>query len=130
MSWTDPEKRREYDRKYRIEHPEKCREWHRKWRKKNPEKEAEYRKRYAEAHHDQILEKQRKYRAEHREEINAKRRKTKTNIPAGDGTITVDLDKRDSWNRKARSTEDVLFHAEFGMGYDEMEKYRRIKEYE
>jgi hypothetical protein len=40
------------------------------------------------------------------------------------------LDKRDSWNRKARSAEDVLFHAEFGMGYDEMEKYRRIKEYE
>ena len=130
MSWTDPEKRREYDRKYRIEHPEKCREWHRKWREKNPEKEAEYRKRYAEAHHEHILERQRKYRAEHREEINAKRRKTKTNIPAGDGKITVDLDKRDSWNRKARSAEDVLFHAEFGMGYDEMEKYRRIKEYE
>lgn len=130
MSWTDPEKRREYDRKYRIEHPEKCREWHRKWREKNPEKAAEYRKRYAEAHHDHILERQRKYRAEHREEINAKRRKTKTNIPAGDGKITVDLDKRDSWNRKARSAEDVLFHAEFGMGYDEMEKYRRIKEYE
>jgi hypothetical protein len=130
MSWTNLEKRREYDRKWRAEHPDKCREWHRKWREKNPEKEAECRKRYAEAHHDQILEKQRKYRAEHREEINARRRKTKTNIPAGDGTITVDLDKRDSWNRKARSAEDVLFHAEFGMGYDEMEKYRRIKEYE
>lgn len=115
MSWTNLEKRREYDRKYRIEHPEKA---------------AEYRKRYVEAHHDHILERKRKYRAEHREEINARRRKTKTNIPAGDGTITVDLDKRDSWNRKARSAEDVLFHAEFGMGYDEMEKYRRIKEYE
>ena len=130
MSWTDPEKRREYDRKYRIEHPEKCREWRRKWCERNPEKVAEQRRRYAEAHHDHILERQRKYRAEHREEINAKRRKTKTNIPAGDGKITVDLDKRDSWNRKARSAEDVLFHAEFGMGYDEMEKYRRIKEYE
>ena len=130
MSWTDPEKRREYDRQYRIEHPEKCREWRRKWCERNPEKVAEQRRRYAEAHHDHILERQRKYRAEHREEINARRRKTKTNIPAGDGTITVDLDKRDSWNRKARSTEDVLFHAEFGMGYDEMNKYRRIKEYE
>lgn len=130
MSWADPEKRREYYRKYRIEHPEKCRERQRKWRERNTEKVAEYSKRYAEAHHDHILERQRKYRAEHREEINARRRKTKTNIPAGDGTITVDLDNRDSWNRKARSAEDVLFHAEFGMGYDEMEKYRRIKEYE
>ena len=130
MSWTNPENRREYDRKYRIEHPEKCREWHRKWRERNPEKVAEQRKRYVEAHHDRILERQRKYRAEHRDEINARRRKTKTNIPAGDGTITVDLEKMDSWNRKARSAEDVLFHAEFGMGYDEMEKYRRIKEYE
>lgn len=100
MSWTDPEKRREYDRKWRAEHK------------------------------DSIRESNRRYRLAHREEINAKRRKTKTNIPAGDGTITVDLDKRDSWNRKARSAEDVLFHAEFGMGYDEMEKYRRIKEYE
>lgn len=130
MSWTDLEKRREYDRKYRIEHPEKCRAWRKNWRERNPEKVAEQRRRYAEAHHDHILELQRKYRAEHREEINARRRKTKTNVPAGDGTITVDLDKRDSWNRKARSAEDVLFHAEFGMGYDEMEKYRRIKEYE
>ena len=100
MSWTDPEKRREYDRKWRAEHK------------------------------DNIRESNRRYRLAHREEINARRRKTKTNIPAGDGTITVDLDKRDSWNRKARSAEDVLFHAEFGMGYDEMEKYRRIKEYE
>lgn len=130
MSWTDPEKRREYGRKYRIEHPEKCRAWRKKWQEGNPEKVAEYQRRYRKAHHDKILERQRKYRAEHREEINAKRRKTKTNIPAGDGKITVDLDKRDSWNRKARSAEDVLFHAEFGMGYDEMEKYRRIKEYE
>lgn len=111
MSWTDPEKRREYNRKYRIEHPEKYKAWR-----------AE--------HKDNIRESNRRYRLAHREEINAKRRKTKTNIPAGDGTITVDLDKRDSWNRKARSAEDVLFHAEFGMGYDEMEKYRRIKEYE
>ena len=130
MSWTDPEKRREYGRKYRIEHPEKCRAWRKKWQEGNPEKVAEYQRRYRKAHHDKILERQRKYRAEHREEINAKRRKTKTNIPAGDGKITVDLDKRDSWNRKARSAEDVLFHAEFGMGYDEMERYRRIKEYE
>lgn len=130
MSWTNLEKRREYGRKYRIEHPEKCRAWRKKWQEGNPEKVAEYQRRYRKAHHDKILERQRKYRAEHREEINAKRRKTKTNIPAGDGKITVDLDKRDSWNRKARSAEDVLFHAEFGMGYDEMEKYRRIKEYE
>ena len=130
MSWTDLEKRREYDRKWRAEHPDKCREWHKKYRENHPEKEREYGKRYREEHHEQILERQRKYRAEHREEINARRRKTKANIPAGDGTITVDLDKRDSWNRKARSVEDVLFHAEFGMGYDEMEKYRRIKEYE
>ena len=130
MSWTDPEKRREYERKYRIEHPEKCREWRRKWRERNPEKAAECSKRYAEAHHDHILELQRKYRAEHREEINAKRRKTKTNIPAGDGTITVDLDKRDSWKQKAYSTEDWLLHDELGMGYDEMNKYRRMKEYE
>lgn len=99
MSWTDPEKRREYDRKWRAEHPDKCREWHKKYRENHPEKEREYGKRYREEHHEQILERQRKYRAEHREEINAKRRKTKTNIPAGDGTITVDLDKRDSWNR-------------------------------
>jgi hypothetical protein len=66
----------------------------------------------------------------HRDQINAKRRKPKQNVPAGDGTITVDLDNRDSWNRKAWSTEDLLFHAEFGMDYEEMEKYRRIKEYE
>lgn len=130
MSWTNLEKRREYGRKYRIEHPEKCRAWKKKWQEGNPEKVAEYQRRYRKANHDKILEWQRKYRIEHREEINARRRKTKTNVPAGDGTITVDLDKRDSWNLKARSTEDLLFHAEFGMDYEEMEKYRRIKEYE
>lgn len=79
---------------------------------------------------EQVRAYRREWGREHREEINARRRKPKQNIPAGDGTITVDLDKRDSWNRKARSAEDVLLHAEFGMGYDEMEKYRRIKEYE
>lgn len=91
---------------------------------------VEYMRKWRAEHKNSVRESNRRYRLAHREEINAKRRKTKTNIPAGDGTITVDLDKRDSWNRKARSTEDVLFHAEFGMGYDEMEKYRRIKEYE
>ena len=96
----------------------------------NLEKAREYNRKYRQKHHEQVLERERRYRMAHREQINAKRRKPKQNIPAGDGTITVDLDNRDSWNRKARSAEDVLFHAEFGMGYDEMEKYRRIKEYE
>lgn len=101
MNWADTEERREYKRKWRI------------------------------AHSDHVREYDREYGKLHREQINKRRRDTrKKNIPAGDGTITVDLDKRDSWNRKARSTEDVLFHAEFGMVYDEMEKYRRIKEYE
>ena len=86
---------------------------------------------------EQVRAYRREWGREHRDELNARRRaewaemrEAKRNVPAGDGTITVDLDKRDSWNRKARSAEDVLFHAEFGMGYDEMEKYRRIKEYE
>ena len=38
MSWTNLEKRREYDRKWRAEHPDKCREWHKKYRENHPEK--------------------------------------------------------------------------------------------
>lgn len=116
MNWADPEERREYNRKWRLAHPERCKEHNRKWRI---------------AHADYVREYNREYRRLHGEQINKRRRDArKKNIPAGDGTITVDLNKRDSWNRKARSAEDVLLHAEFGMGYDEMEKYRRIKEYE
>lgn len=116
MSWTDPEKRREYNRKWRLAHLERCKEHNRKWRI---------------AHADHVREYNSEYRRLQGEQINKRRRDArKKNIPAGDGTITVDLDKRDSWNRKARSAEDVLLHDEFGMGYDEMEKYRRIKEYE
>lgn len=40
MSWTNLEKRREYDRKWRAEHPDKCREWHKKYRENHPEKSA------------------------------------------------------------------------------------------
>ena len=101
MNWADPEKRREYDRKWRAEHK------------------------------DSVRESNRRYRLAHREEINAKRRdERKKNIPAGDGTITVNLERRDSWLEKAYSGENWLLHDELGMGYDEMNKYRRMKEYE
>ena len=123
MSWTDPEKRREYDRKYRIEHPDKCREWRNKWRERNPERVAEGRRRYYAENRERILGRQRKYRAEHREEINAKRRKRERNVPAGDGTITVDLDRRDFWERKAYSTENFKTD-DFTVEYDELERYR------
>ena len=86
---------------------------------------------------EQVIAYRREWRIEHRDELNARRRakraerrKEKRNVPAGDGQITVDLNKRDSWKQKAYSTEDWLLHDELGMGYDEMNKYRRMKEYE
>ena len=116
MNWADPEERREYNRKWRLANPERCKEHNRKWRI---------------AHADHVREYNREYRRLHGEQINKRRRDArKKNIPAGDGTITVDLNKRDSWTRKAYSTEDWLLHDELGMGYDEMNKYRRMKEYE
>ena len=112
MSWTDPEK-------------------YRAWREANAEKLREYRRKWRIAHSDHVREYAREYRKLHSEQINKRRRDArKKNIPAGGGTITVDLNKRDSWFEKAYSTEDWLLHDEFGMGYDEMNKYRRVKEYE
>jgi len=86
---------------------------------------------------EQVRAYRREWGREHRDELNARRRakraerrKEKRNVPAGDGQITVDLNKRDLWKQKVYSTEDWLLHDELGMGYDEMNKYRRIKEYE
>jgi hypothetical protein len=79
------------------------------------------------------------YRAEysrvHRDEINRRRRERRREQkgpckPAGDGTITRDLRRRDEWRQMESTTENFLTHSDLCIGYDEMEKYRRIKEYE
>ena len=119
MSWTDPEKRREYKRKWYIANREKCKAYSQKWRA---------------THIEHVREYDRKYRKSHREQINKRRRDArKKNIPAGDGIITVDLYKRDSWWNKAYSTERVAAD-DMTVGYDELERYRtiyrRTKEYE
>ena len=127
MSWADPEKRKAWQEA----NAEKRREYNRKWRAEHKDNIREKNRRYRIKHPDVTRAASKRYRLAHREEINAKRREErKKNIPAGDGTITVNLERRDSWLEKAYSGENWLFHAEFGMGYDEMEKYRRIKEYE
>ncbi len=116
IDWNDPEQVREYRRKWRAEHKDAI---------------SEKNKKYRIAHHDEIIEKQRIYREAHREHINRLRReKRKKNIPAGDGIITVDLWRHDEWKQKSYSNVNFLYQEDMGIEYDEMEKYRRIKEYE
>ena len=57
MSYKDPEKRREYRRKYREANRKKLREYAREWKKANPKKVREYYQKYYAAKRGAILAK-------------------------------------------------------------------------
>ena len=128
--WKDPEKRREYMKAYRIANAERLHEYNTEWRENNQEYYRQYNAEWCKRNKDKISEKNRRYREAHRDEINRKRRERRRERkgetkPAGDGTITVDLNKRDAWWEKAYSTENFKTD-DFTVGYDDLEEYRTI----
>lgn len=50
MSYKDPERKREANRKWRADNPEKARYFDSKWQKDNPEKSQAYQKAYRDIH--------------------------------------------------------------------------------
>lgn len=73
MPFKDPEKEREWRRKYIAEHPEQRRKIYARYKEKNREKILAYGREYTKR--PEVIEKRKKYYLEHREEIllNAKR---------------------------------------------------------
>jgi signal recognition particle GTPase len=65
MSYVDPEKQKEYKKKYREENEEKIK----KYREENKEKIKEQRKKYREENKEKIKEQRKKYKEENKEKI-------------------------------------------------------------
>lgn len=63
MPHKDPEKRREYKKRYYEQNKEKYAEHNKRWHAENPEKVAERKKRYREQNPEKIAEKNKRYRA-------------------------------------------------------------------
>tara|TARA_R110002096_G_scaffold258381_1_gene451931 strand:+ start:111 stop:764 length:654 start_codon:yes stop_codon:yes gene_type:complete len=75
MPYKDPEKAREFNRKWRAANPEKQREYHKKYRAANPEKLKETKKKWYAANPEKGREANRKWRAanpEKKKELNRK----------------------------------------------------------
>ena len=83
MAYKDPEKAKEYQRKYQKDNPERINKINKKWRKKNPEKvreigkkwrenNSEKTKEYRRTHREKILKKKGEYRQNNREDLNKK----------------------------------------------------------
>tara|TARA_R100000093_G_scaffold58850_1_gene30769 strand:+ start:487 stop:1086 length:600 start_codon:yes stop_codon:yes gene_type:complete len=71
MSYVDPEKQKEYKKKYREENEEKIK----KYREENKEKIKEQRKKYKEENKEKIKEWNKKYYQENKERINERCKK-------------------------------------------------------
>ena len=110
MSWTDLEKRREYDRKWRAKHKDNIREKNRRYRIKHP---------------DVIRAASNRYRLAHREEINEKAREARRNRPAQPG-LKGRGRKNTGWLDAAYCTEN-LYAEEISWDIDK-EKIRRSVE--
>lgn len=67
MSYTDPEKRKEYRRSYYQANKEKAQENGRKWYEKNKEKKAENKRVWYQANKEKILAQQKKYLEDNKE---------------------------------------------------------------
>ena len=65
MPFKDPEKRKEYDKKYYKKNKEKRKEYY----KKNKEKKLEYDKEYRQNNKEKILEQRKEYRQNNKEQI-------------------------------------------------------------
>jgi len=76
MPYKDPEKNKEYYRKWQAENKEKYKEYQRKWRAENPE----YKRKYYQENKEVVLERARKWQAENKEAVKEYQRKwQKTN---------------------------------------------------
>ena len=62
MTYKDPEKQKEYDKKYRLENIEKKKEYEKKYRLENREQKNEYLKKYRLENKEKIKEKNKEYR--------------------------------------------------------------------
>lgn len=72
MPCKDPEKRREYNRKYNAEHRERIIYLTKKWQKAHPERKRANDRAYRLRHPEKIKARKRKWNAENREKRNAK----------------------------------------------------------
>jgi len=75
MAYSNKEKKREYDKKYRELNREKKREIDRRYRELNREKIADYKRKHREENKEKIADYKRKYREENREYVRELRRK-------------------------------------------------------
>ena len=86
MSYVDPEKQKEYKKKYREENEEKIKKYReenkekikeqrKKYREENKEKIKEWNKKYYQENKERINERCKKYNKENKEKLNAQRKK-------------------------------------------------------
>jgi hypothetical protein len=87
INWSNPEERRAYNRRYRLEHPKSRKEYGKRyrqknrehirlyanqWAKANPEKVLEWHREWREKNRHKYKEEKRLYRVRHREEDKAR----------------------------------------------------------
>ena len=70
MPYKDPEKEKEYNKKWKQENKDKVKEYHKKYRQENKEEIKEYLKKYYEENKEERKEYQKKYGQENKEKIN------------------------------------------------------------
>ena len=78
----DPEKQKEYNKKYREENKEKIKERSKKYREENKEKMREYKKKYNEENKEKVEEWRKKYYQENKEKIKEYNEENKEKIKA------------------------------------------------
>lgn len=76
MSRVTPEKRREYDRRWREKNPEKARKISQQWREANPE----YKRQWRQENQDKVARHGRKWRQKNRDHIREYKRQWQYNL--------------------------------------------------
>ena len=118
MPYKDPEKQREYSRKWNAANPEKERERKRKWAAANPEIVRERTRKWAAANPEKVREAKEKWRAANREQAREATRKWRAANPG----------KKREYDRKWREANpEKKREAERKYRRDNLEKYRERK---
>ena len=115
MPYKDPEKKREYQRKWRKANPEKTREQSRRYRKAHPEKNREKVRRYSKAHPEKIREHDKKHYAANSEKINERHRRYNKAHP----------EKRREIDRKCRKAHPERMRLEYNKKREKLHKVIR-----
>ena len=96
MPYKDPEKKKEYDRKYRLENLESLREWDRQYYLEHREAKLEYKRLYRMTHKEHAKEYKRKYRITHKEQEAEYKRQRRTRFRKEGKCPTCGMDLGDN----------------------------------